>query len=175
MSVGLFAALSGVREDFADITDVSQALRVLVRLLLAAVLGGAIGLERGLRGKAAGMRTHMLVAVGSAMFVLVPQQAGVSNADLSRVIQGLVAGIGFLGAGAILRQPAEDQVHGLTTAAGIWLTAAIGMAAGMGREVSAILCTVLALVVLAVMPPVESALERRVGPPPGPPPAGPAG
>jgi putative Mg2+ transporter-C (MgtC) family protein len=165
MQVWLFAAVSGVAEDFTDITDLAQALRVLVRLLLAALLGGAVGLERGRHGKAAGMRTHMLVALGAAMFVLIPQQAGLSPADVSRVIQGLVAGIGFLCAGTILRGRDEAHVHGLTTAAGLWLTAAIGMAAGMGREASAILCTVLALVILALLPPVESALEGQAGGP----------
>jgi len=165
MQLGLFAALSGVREDFSDLPTLAEALRVIVRLLVAAVLGGAIGLERGLRGKAAGMRTYMVVAVGAAMFVLVPQQAGASAADLSRVVQGLVAGIGFLGAGAILRPHDEDQAHGLTTAAAIWLTAAIGLAAGMGRESTAVLCTALALVILALLGPVERLLERRYGPP----------
>ena len=86
----------------------------------------------------------MLVALGAALFVLVPQQAGVTAADMTRVLQGLVAGIGFLGAGAILKKGDEGEIEGLTTAAGIWLTAAIGIAAGMGREASAVLSTVLA-------------------------------
>lgn len=161
------AALTGVSDDFADIADVSQALRVLVRLLLAAVLGGAVGLERGRKGKAAGMRTHMLVALGAAMFVLIPQQMG---SDISRVIQGLVAGIGFLCAGTIFKAKDEEQARGLTTAAGLWLTAAIGMACGLGRESSAILCTALALGVLSLLPRVEDRLERPShAPPPSPP------
>jgi putative Mg2+ transporter-C (MgtC) family protein len=103
----------------------------------------------------------MLVAIGSALFVLIPQQAGLSEAELSRVVQGIIAGIGFLGAGAILKGPDEKDLKGLTTAAGIWLTAAIGVAAGLGRESSAILCTVLALVILLVMPKVIDRLEVK--------------
>ena len=111
-----------------------------------------MGYEREQAGKAAGLRTHMLVALGAALFVLVPQQAGVSAGDLTRVMQGLCAGIGFLGAGAILKPRQEGEIEGLTTAAGIWLTAAIGVAAGIGRESTALLSTVLALIILGVVP-----------------------
>ncbi len=88
--------------EFSDIPDVAQMTRITLRLLVAAALGGVLGYERELRGKSAGVRTHMLVAVGAALFVLVPQQAGASLADISRVMQGLIAGVGFLGAGASL-------------------------------------------------------------------------
>jgi putative Mg2+ transporter-C (MgtC) family protein len=142
-------------EDFADIPDAAQATRVIVRLALAAILGGAIGFEREKKGKAAGLRTMMLVSLGAALFVLVIQQSGGTSADISRVIQGIVAGVGFLGIGTILNNPREENIKGLTTAAGIWLTAAIGIAAGMGREVTAILATLLALVILAVLPRFE--------------------
>jgi putative Mg2+ transporter-C (MgtC) family protein len=96
----------------------------------------------------------MLVALGSAFFVSVPLPAGMAIADLSRVLQGLTAGIGFLGAGTILKR--ERQIEGLTTAASLWLTAAVGIAAGMGREMSAILSTVLAFIILALMPQIGS-------------------
>jgi putative Mg2+ transporter-C (MgtC) family protein len=129
-----------------------QITRILTRLTLAAVLGGVLGYEREHQGKAAGIRTHMLVAMGAALFVLVPQQAGMTIADMSRVIQGIVTGIGFLGAGAIIKNRSEENVQGLTTAAGVWLTAAIGIACGLGRESTAILSTLLALIVLAVAP-----------------------
>jgi putative Mg2+ transporter-C (MgtC) family protein len=138
--------------EFSDITDVEQITRILMRLLLAAVLGGVLGYEREHQGKAAGIRTHMLVAIGAALFVLVPQQGGMLIADQSRVIQGIVTGIGFLGAGAIIKHHSEDDVKGLTTAAGVWLTAAIGIACGLGRESTAILSTLLALIVLAMVP-----------------------
>ena len=84
--------------------------------------------------------------------MLVPQQSGMLIADQSRVIQGIVTGIGFLGAGAIIKHRSEEDVKGLTTAAGVWLTAAIGIACGLGRESTAILSTVLALIVLAIVP-----------------------
>lgn len=138
--------------EFSDVTDVEQITRILTRLMLAAVLGGVLGYEREQRGKAAGIRTHMLVAIGAALFVLVPQQGGMLIADLSRVIQGVVTGIGFLGAGAIIKHRSEEDVQGLTTAAGVWMTAAIGVACGLGRESTAIFSTVLALIVLAVVP-----------------------
>lgn len=138
--------------EFSDVNDVEQITRILTRLLLAAVLGGMLGYEREQQGKAAGIRTHMLVAIGAALFVLVPQQAGMLIADQSRVIQGIVTGIGFLGAGAIIKHRSEEDVKGLTTAAGVWLTGAIGIACGLGRESTAILSTLLALIVLAMVP-----------------------
>lgn len=147
-------------EEFSDLTDLAQAVRVAVRLLLAAALGGILGFEREQRGKSAGMRTHMLVAIGAALFVLTPQQAGVSNAELTRVLQGLIAGVGFLGAGTIIKRSGADDVTGLTTAAGIWLTAAIGVAAGLGREATAVLSTALALVILATLPHVARPFQR---------------
>ena len=147
--------------EFSDLKDVSEITTLIIRLLMAALLGGILGFEREQRGKAAGIKTHMLVAVGSALFVLIPQQAGLSEAELSRVVQGVIAGIGFLGAGSILKGPDEKDLKGLTTAAGIWLTAAIGVAAGLGRESSAILCTVLALAILVIVPKLIDLLEAK--------------
>lgn len=138
--------------EFSDIPDAAQVTRITLRLLVAAILGGLLGYERERQGKSAGVRTHMLVAIGAALFVLIPQQAGASSADLSRVLQGLIAGVGFLGAGAIIMGTKDVETRGLTTAAGIWVTAAIGMAAGMGRESTAVLSTVIALLVLSVVP-----------------------
>jgi putative Mg2+ transporter-C (MgtC) family protein len=155
-----------VAAEFSDVSDIGQVTRIVVRLLLAAVLGFALGFEREQKGKAAGVRTHMLVAIGSALFVLVPQQSGIVPADMSRVIQGLVAGVGFLCAGTILKQGRDEQhVQGLTTAAGLWMTAAIGMACGLGRELTAILSALLALAVLALVPRLVALMERVVGPP----------
>jgi putative Mg2+ transporter-C (MgtC) family protein len=158
--------LDTVAAEFSDVADVAQLTRIVVRLMLAAVLGFMLGFEREQHGKAAGVRTHMLVAIGSAMFVLIPQQSGIEPADMSRVIQGLVAGVGFLCAGTILKQGrGEHQVQGLTTAAGLWMTAAIGMACGLGREVTAVLSALLALAVLSVVPRLVDGIERLVGPP----------
>lgn len=151
----MFATL---RAEFSDVPDAEQVTRILIRMLLAAVLGGLLGYERESKGKAAGIRTHMLVAMGAAMFVLVPELDGMQVADMSRVIQGIVTGIGFLGAGAIVKRASEADVQGLTTAAGIWMTAAIGVACGLGRETTAVLATLLALGVLALVPLV---VDRR--------------
>ena len=141
-----------VLSEFSDTPDATQITRITLRLLVAAALGGLLGYERKSQGKSAGVRTHMLVAIGAALFVLIPQQAGASTADLTRVLQGLVAGVGFLGAGAIILGTKQVETRGLTTAAGIWVTAAIGAAAGMGRESTAVLSTLVALFVLSVVP-----------------------
>jgi putative Mg2+ transporter-C (MgtC) family protein len=106
----------------------------------------------------------MLVALGSAFFVLIPLQAGMPLADLSRVLQGLLAGIGFLVAGTILKERAPDQIHGLTTAADLWMTAAIGVAVGLGRETSAVLGAVLAFIILALLPQVRPPAEAQETP-----------
>jgi len=138
-----------IQSEFSDIRDVEQFTQMAVRLSMAAILGGMIGYEREAKRKPAGLRTHILVALGSAMFVVIPLQAGVLITDLSRVLQGLVAGIGFLGAGAIIH--GDKSNRGLTTAASIWLTAAIGASAGMGKEGSAVLGTVLTIMVLCLV------------------------
>lgn len=143
---------TGIRFDFADLPDATQFTRVVLRCLVAGVLGGLLGYERQRSGKAAGLRTHMLVAVGAALFVLIPALAGAAPADLTRVIQGVVTGVGFLGAGTILKDDERGEVRGLTTAAGIWLTAAVGVAAGLGRLGSAVVIALLALVILALLP-----------------------
>lgn len=137
-----------IRQEFSDFPSVAEFARIFLRLFMAMALGGILGYERESAGSSAGFRTHMLVALGSALFVLVPLQAGMPMSDMSRVLQGVVAGIGFLGAGAILKLGAEIAVRGLTTAASIWLTAAVGVAAGLGREGTAILATLFGLGVL---------------------------
>ena len=150
-----------VRQEFSDLPDAAGVTRITLRLLIAATLGGILGFEREQKGKPAGLRTHMLVALGAALFVLIPQQAGVSDTDLTRVLQGLVAGIGFLGAGTIIKGSGDEEIKGLTTAAGIWLTAAIGVAAGMGREATAVLSTLLAMVILYTVPKIVRRFENR--------------
>ncbi|MFF5866695.1 MgtC/SapB family protein [Pseudomonas sp. NPDC012596] len=152
-----------IQAEFADITDEQEVTRILLRLLMAAVLGAVLGFEREHKGKSAGVRTHMLVSMGAALFVLAPSMAGADDQALSRVVQGIVAGIGFLGAGTILKGNGRDPSHvkGLTTAAGLWMTAAIGTAAGMGREATALISTLMALLVLATMPLVVEKVERE--------------
>lgn len=153
MAMGMWQEIwNTVLSEFSDIPDATQVTRITLRLLVAAALGGLLGYQREQQGKSAGVRTHMLVAIGAALFVLIPQQAGASSADLSRVLQGLIAGVGFLGAGAIIMGTKQVETRGLTTAAGIWVTAAIGIAAGMGREMTAVMSTLLALFILSVVP-----------------------
>ncbi len=140
-----------VVDDLFQLPDMTQLARVLVRVVVAAALGGLLGAERERAGKAAGLRTHMLVALGAALFVLFPAEAGMSTGDLSRVIQGVATGIGFIGAGTILKRADSDEIHGLTTAASIWLTAAIGMAVGAGRLWLPVICAVAAWIILFVL------------------------
>lgn len=151
-----------LQAEFADIGDARQLTQITVRLLIAAVLGGILGFERESKGMAAGVRTHMLVALGAALFVMVPQMSGNQADAMSRVVQGVIAGIGFLGAGTIIKgKDYEDgHVKGLTTAAGLWMTAAIGVSAGLGRESTAVLSTLLALAVFSVMPKIVKRFER---------------
>src|SRR5262249_3013352 len=109
-----------------------DAADAILRLAAATLVGGAIGLDRDLRGKPTGVRTMGIVALGSALIGLASQQQGTDQAAASRVVQGIITGIGFLGAGVILRNPRGGKVHGLTTAATIWLTACFGAACGAG-------------------------------------------
>lgn len=153
--------LATLANEFSDLSTPEQFTQVTLRLLLAALLGGLLGLERETHGKAAGVRTHMLVAMGSALFVLVPAQMGAESDAMSRVIQGLVAGIGFLCAGTIIKGSSMAEVKGLTTAAGIWLTAAIGITVGMGREATAVLSTLLALFIFNTVQHFVTWLEKR--------------
>lgn len=154
------AVLKAIVEEFSDLGSVEDITRVVVRLLVAVALGGLLGYERESVGASAGLRTHMLVSLGSALFVLIPVQAGMRIEDLSRVLQGVTAGIGFLGAGAILKLKDDNDIRGLTTAASVWLTAAIGVAAGMGREATAIVSAVLAFVILSLLRKVTKRHDR---------------
>jgi len=132
---------------------------LMLRLLLAAALGAAIGVERELRRKPAGLRTNILIALGSALFTTMSIDLATSGGTPDRIAAQIVTGIGFLGAGAILRS--RGEVHGMTTAATIWVNAAVGMAAGAGAYTTATLATVITLVVLAVLGPAEDYFERR--------------
>jgi putative Mg2+ transporter-C (MgtC) family protein len=134
-----------------------QTLTVIVRVLAAGVLGAVIGAERESEGKAAGLRTHILVSLGAALFVISPRLAGVPTADLSRVVQGVAAGVGFIGAGTILKMADREQITGLTTAASVWMTAGVGISAGIAPLWVPILCTACAWTVLYVFARFERA------------------
>jgi len=137
-------------------------LGIIFRLSLALLVGAIIGFERQLKHKPAGLRTHMLVSFGSALFVLVPLQMSMVQQDydpISRVIQGIAAGIGFLGGGEILRSPnkesGKEEIHGLTSAAAIWVSAALGITAGCGLWQMALIGGLLSFVVLRVIKKLE--------------------
>jgi putative Mg2+ transporter-C (MgtC) family protein len=134
-----------------NLPEMWHALDVAGRLALAAALGAVLGIEREAKGKAAGLRTHMLVALGAALFTVSVVELGASSEALARVVQGLAAGIGFVGGGAILKEPNAQHVHGLTTAAGIWLTAAVGLVVAMGRPWIGVFATLLALAITALL------------------------
>jgi len=133
-----------------------------MRLGAAALLGGALGLEREWKGHWAGLRTHMMVSIGCAIFVIAGVNlAGEQSEAVTRVIQGITAGIGFLGAGTILKLDHKQEIKGLTTASSIWLSAALGTAAGLAEYALAVAAAVVSLFVLGVLGPMEKLFERR--------------
>ena len=125
--------------------------QVLIRMLAAVLAGSVVGYEREVAGKAAGLRTHILVTLGTCVFVLAGAGYGMTSEGLSRVIQGIVTGLGFIGAGSILKLREERDIQGLTTAAGIWMTAAIGVTIGLGLVGLGMLSAVLTVIVLTVL------------------------
>ena len=143
----------------SSVPDAREAVRVAIRLIAALLAGAVIGLQRERSGKAAGLRTHMLVCLGTALFVIAGAEIGMQQDALSRVIQGLATGIGFLGAGAIIKQESTREIRGLTTAAGIWMTAAIGVAVGVGHLGTAALGVLFAWFVLGVLIKLEARID----------------
>jgi len=132
-----------------------ELARPLVRLTLALICGAVIGLQRERAGKSAGLRTHILVATGSTLFIVSALETALHDDAVSRVVQGLITGIGFLGAGAILKREKEQDIRGLTTAAGIWMTAAIGVSVGLGRFGVAVAATACTWAVLSILRQLE--------------------
>jgi putative Mg2+ transporter-C (MgtC) family protein len=131
-----------------------ELVLVTVRLTAAFALGALVGWERQRHKRAAGLRTHILVAMGCATFTLLGLELAQGNAGSdasSRIVQGVATGIGFLGAGTILKLESEQRIKGLTTAAGVWATAALGVAAGAGRLILAVVLALLTLVTLALL------------------------
>jgi putative Mg2+ transporter-C (MgtC) family protein len=145
----------------SGLPDAEQFTRVVVRMLAAALLGAVVGIQRERAGKPAGVRTHMLVSMGAALFVVACLESGMGSDGMSRVIQGLVTGIGFLGAGSILKKAEQNEVEGLTTAAGIWMTSAFGIAAGLGRYGAAAIGMLLTVIILSVVGALTSRLEIK--------------
>lgn len=148
------------QELHAGLPDPRQLAVVLIRVIFATVLGAIVGLQREKAGKPAGLRTHMLVSLGTAIVVLACSASPMTPEGLSRVVQGIVTGIGFLGAGSILKLTDERKIKGLTTAAGLWMTAAIGIAVGLGVLGVALVGTFLTVIVLSLVGAIETRLQR---------------
>lgn len=144
----------------AGMADRGHLAIVLIRTITAVLLGGIVGIQREKVGKPAGLRTHMLVCLGTAVVVLGCSGIGMDMDGLSRVIQGIVTGIGFIGAGTILKLTDQREIQGLTTAAGLWMTAAIGVAVGLGALGIAAIATVLMVIVLSLQG-LEDYLNKR--------------
>ena len=140
---------------------------VAIRLLAATLIGGSVGLDRELHHKPAGVRTHALVSLGACLLIVVVARVlpiSYEHVDaMSRVIQGIIAGVGFLGGGAILKSAVHEgeAVHGLTTAASIWVVACLGIACGTGQWIAAVLAAALTLIVLVLGGRIERAMKRR--------------
>lgn len=139
---------------------------IILKLLLAVGLGGLIGLERFIVHKEAGMKTHAIVALGSALFVVISEElmflyGDIGSFDPTRIASQIIVGIGFLGAGSIMLQ--GSRIKGLTTASGLWLTAGIGMAAGFGFSNIAVIATVLVLLVFTLMTILEKPISKLIG------------
>jgi len=134
---------------------------VMIRVTAAIILGGILGIQRERARKPAGLRTHMIVCLGTSVVVLACLSSSMDMSGLSRVVQGIVTGIGFIGAGSILKLSEQREIRGLTTAAGLWMTAAIGVAVGLGSLGVALIGTAATFIVLSVVGAVESRLEKR--------------
>jgi putative Mg2+ transporter-C (MgtC) family protein len=151
-----------------SVPDMAFLAHVASRLGIAALLGGLIGIEREWMGKAAGLRTHMTVALGCAAFMLVAIESSTDQGNTSRAIQGIAAGIGFIGAGTILKRSEQEDIKGLTTAATIWLTAAVGAAAGAGRGWVGVVAVAIAFLILSIFSGIDRWLARKRGDGPEP-------
>ena len=149
---------------FRDQWTTDELATIVVRLSVAALLGAILGFERQREGKSAGLRTHMLVCLGAAVFAIGPSLGQVDDASLSRIIQGIATGVGFLGAGAILKASEEQHVRGLTTAASIWVTAGAGVAVGAGYLLAALAAVALSWIVLYPLQLIEIRFQAWLGP-----------
>ena len=146
-----------------SVPDMAFFAHVASRLGMAALLGGLIGIEREWMGKAAGLRTHMTVSLGCAAFMLVAIESSTDQGNTSRAIQGIAAGIGFIGAGTILKRSEQEDIKGLTTAATIWLTAAVGAAAGAGQGWVGFIAVSIAFLILSIFSGIDRWLARKRG------------
>jgi putative Mg2+ transporter-C (MgtC) family protein len=158
----MVAAGSVLTEITRNVPDLQHLVRITIRLFAALLIGTAIGLQRELTHKPAGLRTHMLVGLGTALFIVGAEEYGMEGDSIAKIVQGLATGIGFLGGGAILKLTSEKEIHGLTTAAGIWMTAAASAAAALGQLAVALVGTAFGLLILIVFRRIEKGLGHRV-------------
>jgi putative Mg2+ transporter-C (MgtC) family protein len=145
----------------SGLPDAQQLIRLLIRLFTATLCGALIGLQRERIGKPAGLRTHILVTLGTTVFILACSSVGMNADGLSRVIQGIITGIGFIGAGSILKINEERDIQGLTSAAGIWMAAAIGVTVGLGSLGLALIGTILTLIILTIVGSFEFQTNKK--------------
>lgn len=151
----------GTQTFLGALPSAEQFVRVSARMLAAVVLGAVIGVQRELMGKPAGLRTHALVSLAAAIFTVVPLEAGMDLDAISRVIQGIATGIGFIGAGVILKRRDEGEVIGLTTAATIWAATAVGVIIGLGHVLLAAVAVGLTWLVLAALTRIDVWIGSR--------------
>ena len=140
-----------------------ETIAIVARIAAATAVGAVLGINRDLRHKPAGLRTHGLVAIGAALVVLAAIESGANADGVSRILQGLITGIGFLGAGVIIHHEANRRVEGLTTAASVWVAAGLGAACGLGLYPLVLVAVLAAFLVLLTGGPIERALERAFG------------
>lgn len=151
----------GTQTFIGTLPGAEQFVRVSARMLAAVALGAVIGVQRELMGKPAGLRTHALVSLAAAIFTIVPLEAGMDLDAISRVIQGVATGIGFIGAGVILKRHDEGEVIGLTTAATLWAATAVGVIIGLGHVLLAAVAVALTWLVLAALDRVDAWIGSR--------------
>jgi putative Mg2+ transporter-C (MgtC) family protein len=158
----------GIIEKFWAGFNSGQILEMLIRLILAAILGGIVGIERSRRFKDAGVRTHSVVACAASLMMMISKygfldilgRAGIGNTDPARIAAGVVTGVSFLGAGIIFRDKQQHSIKGLTTAAGIWCVAGIGMAAGAGVYFLAVFATIFVVILQFLMHKIQIGNDR---------------
>lgn len=148
-------------DDFQGFANAEQLTHLVMRVAAACIAGAVIGYQRERTGKAAGLRTHILVTVGTSLMVAICYLEGMEHADVSRVLQGIITGIGFLGGGVILKLEKHQEIKGLTSAAAIWYVAALGIACGLGQLTLALLGSVVGFAILEMLGRLETGPQEN--------------
>jgi putative Mg2+ transporter-C (MgtC) family protein len=140
-----------IRDDFQGFWNAEQLTHLVLRVGIACIAGAIVGYQRERFGKAAGLRTHMLITAGTSLFVVICYLEQMDHRDLSRVLQGIITGIGFLGGGVILKLEKDQEIKGLTSAAAVWYVAALGIASGLGQLTLALLGAIVGFLILELL------------------------